>query len=210
MSDTITTPLQGSFVDNTVDALNQAVVDAIDYLPTVVGALLVLLVGYVVGRVLGGIVTQAIRRIGLGQYVSDSAVDEVARSDSIARAIGKIVSYYVYFVAIVAAAGILDITTLSDLLSDLGEFLPTVLGALVVLIIGFIIARIIGDIVAGIVGGFGIGPYLQGTPLERFGDQTGEFGRLVGKLVTYYVYLLTLLAVADILQIDTLDRKSVV
>jgi len=205
MSDTITTPLQGSFVDNTVDALNQAVVDAIDYLPTVVGALLVLLVGYVVGRVLGGIVTQAIRRIGLGQYVSDSAVDEVARSDSIARAIGKIVSYYVYFVAIVAAAGILDITTLSDLLSDLGEFLPTVLGALVVLIIGFIIARIIGDIVAGIVGGFGIGPYLQGTPLERFGDQTGEFGRLVGKLVTYYVYLLTLLAVADILQIDTLS-----
>ena len=205
MSDTITTPLQGSFIDNTVDALNQAVVDAIDYLPTVVGALLVLLVGYVVGRVLGGIVTQLIRRIGLGQYVSDSAVDEVARSDSIARAIGKIVSYYVYFVAIVAAAGILNITTLSDLLADLGEFLPTVLGALVVLIIGFIIARIIGDIVAGIVGGLGIGPYLQGTPLERFGDQTGEFGRLVGKLVTYYVYLLTLLAVADILQIDTLS-----
>jgi low affinity Fe/Cu permease len=198
-------PLQEALIDDVSDALNQAVVDGIDFLPAVVGALIVLLIGYIIGRILGGIVTRVIRRIGLGQYVSDSAVDEVARSDSIAHALGKIVSYYVYFVAIVAAADILDIAALSSLLSDLGEFLPVILGALIVLIIGFIVARIIGDIVAGVVGGLGIEPYLQRTPLERFGDQTGEFGSLVGKLVTFYVYLLTLLAVADILQIDALS-----
>ena len=199
------TPLQSSFVDETVDAFEQAVTDAVEYLPVVVGALLVLVIGFVVGRILGGIVTRVVRRIGLGRYVSESAVEEVARSDAIARTLGRIVAYYVYFVAVVAAASILEIAALSELLTDLGTYLPVVLGALVVLIIGFIVARILGDIVAGVVGGFEVDSLLAETPLERFADTTGEFGRLVGRIVTYYVYLLTLVAVADILEIDTLS-----
>lgn len=81
-----------------------------------------------------------------------------------------------------------------------------ILGALVVLVIGFVVGRIVGDIVARVVGSFGIGAYLHGTPLERMGDTEGEFGRIVGQLVTYYIYLLTLLAVADILAITALSE----
>jgi hypothetical protein len=200
-----TVPLQGSFLDDLGEALNDAAVEAVDYLPVVVGALLVLVVGYIIGRVLGGIVTRVIRGIGLGRFMSGSAVEEVARSDSIARSLGKLVSYYVYFVAVVAAANVLDIDALSTLLGDIAAFLPVILGALVVLVIGFVVARIVGDMVAGVVGGFGFSTLLRETPLERFADSTGEFGELIGRLVTYYIYLLTLLAVADILAIETLS-----
>ncbi|QCC49159.1 mechanosensitive ion channel family protein [Halobellus limi] len=186
-------------------AIDQALADAIGYLPTVVAALAVLLVGYVIGRLLGGIVTRIVRRIGIGRYTEGTAMEELGEGDSLARVLGKIVAYYVYFVAILAAADVLNIPQLTQLLSELGAFLPVVLGAIVVLVIGFIVGRIIGDIVAGVVGGFGIGPYLAGTPLEKFGDTEGEFGRIVGLLVTYYVYLLTLVAVADILAIDALS-----
>jgi low affinity Fe/Cu permease len=215
--DPFVTPLQASTIDSIGDAIDQAVIDVINYLPTIIGAVLVLAVGYIIGRILGAIVARVIKAIGIGQYLSRSSEDDVsrtdeaaqrdsiAREDSIARALGKIVSYYVYFVAIVAAASILEISALSDLLTDLGEFLPTVLGALIVLILGFIVARIIGDIVADLVTGLRISPYLRETPLERFADTTGEFGRLVGTLITYYIYLLTLLAVADILEIDALS-----
>ena len=186
-------------------AIDQALADAIGYLPTVVAALVVLLVGYIIGRVLGGIVTRIVRRIGIGRYTEGTAMEELGEGDSLARVLGKIVAYYVYFVAILAAADVLEIPQLTQLLSELGAFLPVVLGAIVVLVIGFIVGRIIGDIVAKVVGGFGIGPYLAGTPLEKFGDTEGEFGRIVGLLVTYYVYLLTLVAVADILAIDALS-----
>ena len=188
------------------DAIDQAIADAIEYLPTLLAALVILVVGYVVGRVLGGIVTRIVRRIGLSSYTEGTAMEGSGDGDTAARALGKIVSYYVYFVALLAAADVLQIAQLTDVLTNLAEFLPVVLGALVVLVVGFIVGRVIGDIVADVVGGFGLGSYLTGTPLERLGDTQGEFGRIVGQLVTYYVYLLTLLAVPDILAIAALSE----
>jgi len=187
------------------DAIDEAITDAIDYLPVVVGALVILIVGYVIGRFLGGLVTRVVRRLGVDRYASGTALEGSGEGDAIARALGKLVSYYVYFVAVLAAANVLDIPELSELLADLGSYLPVILGAVLVLVIGFVVGRILGNIVGDLVGSLGIGPYLRETPLEQFGDRRGEFGRLVGSLVTYYVYLLTLLAVADIVQITALS-----
>lgn len=186
-------------------AIDDAIAGVVEYLPTIIAAFLILLVGYVVGRFLGGVVTRLFRRIGLDRYARQTAVTEVSEPDTLARALGKLIAYYVYFVAVLAAASVLDIPELSALLRDLAAFLPVILGAIAVLVIGFVVGRIVGDIVADVVGGFGIGPYLQETPLETFGDQEGEFGRIVGLLVTYYIYLLTLLAVAEIVNVAALS-----
>lgn len=188
------------------DAIDQAIADAIEYFPTLIAALVILLVGYIAGRILGGIVARIVRRIGLGGYTEGTAIEGSGDGDTAARALGKIVAYYVYFVALLAAADVLQIAQLTQVLSELAEFLPVVLGALVVLVVGFVVARIVGDVVGDVVGGFGIGSYLRGTPIERLGDTEREFGRIVGQFVTYYVYLLTLLAVADILAISALSE----
>jgi hypothetical protein len=194
-------PLQGTISDT----IDETVAGVIEFLPTILAAVVILLVGYVIGRVLGGVVTRVVRKIGVGRYAQGTAIEDVSEGDSIARSLGLLVSYYVYFVAVFAAANVLDIPELSDLLGDLAGFLPVILGAVVILVIGFVVGRIVGDIVSKVVGSLGIGPYLQGTPLEQFGDQEGEFGRIVGKLVTYYVYLLTLLTVAEAIDIPELS-----
>ena len=187
------------------ETIDQVVADVIAYLPTVVGALLILVVGYVVGRILGGLVTRVVRRLGVDRYSAGTAVEEVGGEDSIARALGKLVAYYVYFVAVVAAADVLEIEMLTGLLTELGAYLPVLLGALIVLVLGFVVGRFVGDLVADLVGGFSIGQYFRDTPLEPLGDQEGEFGRIVGTVVAYYVYLITLLAVADILNVGALS-----
>lgn len=189
----ISTLLDAPFVDRLVD-----------YLPTLLGAMAILVVGFVVGRIVGGVVARLARRVGIGHYAEDTAVGGVERNDGIARGLGKVVAYYVYLVALLAAADVLGIGELTQLLSELGGYVPVVLGALAVLIVGFVVGRIVGDMVAGVVSDFGVGRYLRETPLETFGDEY-SFSYLVGKLVTYYVYLLTLLAAADILEIAALS-----
>ncbi|AWB28595.1 hypothetical protein HARCEL1_01670 [Halococcoides cellulosivorans] len=186
-------------------AIEQTLSNVIQYLPTLLSALLILLVGLVVGRILGAIVRRIVRRLSIDRYTKGTAMEDAGGDDAVAHALGKIAAYYVYFIAILAAVDVLGIPRLTDILSEVASFLPVVLGALVVLVVGFVVARIIGDIVATIVGDFGVGQYLRETPFENLGDRDGEFGRLVGKLVTYYVYLLTLIAVADILEITALS-----
>lgn len=167
------------------------------FLPAILAAGAVLIVGYVAGRLLGGVVTRLLRRFGLQRDGDDES------GDGLARGLGKVVAYYVYFVAVLAASLILGVQQLTAVLSEFGAYLPTVLGALAVLIVGFGIGRLLGDRVAALVGDLGIGSYLRNTPVADVGDER-SFGYLVGKLVTYYVYLLTLLAVADILEITAL------
>jgi hypothetical protein len=193
-----TVPLQTGLTS----AVEQVLADVIAYLPTIVGAIVVLVVGYIIGRILGSVVTRILRRLGVSRYVPSSADVE---SGSVERALGKVVAYYVYFVTILAAADILGIAILSELLANLAQFLPTVLGAIVVLVVGFLVGRILGGIVADLVIGLGIGGFLTDTPLERFADTEDEFGRIVGMVVEYYVYLLTLLAAADLLDIPELS-----
>lgn len=183
-------------------AIEETLGDVVAFVPVVVGVVIVLLVGYIVGRILGGIVTRVLQRAGLSNYVPASMTTEPG---AVERSLGKLVSYYVYFIAILASADILGIAILSDLLANLAEYLPTVLGAIIVLVIGFLIGRVLGGIVADVVGGFGLGGVLAGTPLERFSDSEGEFGHIVGMVVEYYVYLITLLAAADILDIPGLS-----
>ncbi|AHG03034.1 hypothetical protein HALDL1_05060 [Halobacterium sp. DL1] len=216
---TTITPLQ----EGVTDAINETIAEVIAYLPTIISALIILIVGYIIGRIVGALVTRVVKQIGIGKYTSGSAGDREARRDSsreggtdrrsngdsedgIAKALGKLVAFYIYFVTFVAAANVLDIPQLSQLLADLGAYLPVILGAVVILIIGFVAGRFVGDIVADVVGGFNIGPRLRDTPLEQFGDREGEFGHYVGLLVTYYIYLLTLLTVADIVQIEELSQ----
>lgn len=139
-------PLQVSVTE----PINQAIGDAIESLPTLVGATIILIVEYIVGRVLGRIVRRVITRIGIDRYTEGTAVEEVGSGDGLARVLGMIVAYYVYFVAIIAAANVLNIPQLTDLLADLGAFLPVVLGALTVLDVGFVAGRIIGDPMAGV------------------------------------------------------------
>lgn len=176
----------------------------IEYLPTLLGAAGILAIGLVVGKFLGGLVARIARRAGIGHYADGTAVEGVERNDGISRGLGKLVAYYVYLVALLAAADVLGIQELTDLLSNLGSYAPIVLGALAVLVVGFVAGRVVGELAAGLVSDFGVGRYLRETPFEDLGDEY-SVSYLVGKVVTYYVYLLTLLAAADILQIDALS-----
>ncbi|WP_232700801.1 mechanosensitive ion channel family protein [Halobacterium wangiae] len=202
---TAITPLQESIPQ----AIEETIAEVIAYLPTILSAIVILVIGYIIGRIVGALVTRVIDRIGIGKYTRGTAVEgmsERGEGDGIARALGKLVAYYIYFIALVAAANVLDIPQLSELLANLSSYIPVIFGAVALLIVGFIVGRVVGDIVADVVSGFNIGPRLRNTPLEQFGDQEGEFGRIIGLLVTYYIYLLTLLAVADIVEIDALTE----
>lgn len=192
-------------VETIPETIEQTIADVIAYLPTLLAVIVILLIGWIVGRILGGLVTRAIRSLGIDRYSAGTSVEDVGDEDGIARGLGKLVAYYVYFVAIVAAADVLEIDLVTDLLSELAAYLPVLLGALIILIVGFVVGRFIGELVADIVSGFNIGRYFRDTPLESISDEEGEFGRLVGIVVAYYIYLITLLAVADILNVDELS-----
>jgi hypothetical protein len=59
-----------NLLDTLAESFNRAIASLVDAIPTVLGALVILLVGWLVGRLVGGIVTSLLGRANADQWFS--------------------------------------------------------------------------------------------------------------------------------------------
>lgn len=124
-----------------------------DFLPRLALALIVLVVGYFVARVVRFAIVRGLRaanfnvltdRAGMDGFLRDGGV----RTDT-TEILGLLFYWLVILVALVVAFNSLGLTYVTDLLSRVLLFVPRVMVALVVLAFGAYFARFIASAVAG-------------------------------------------------------------
>lgn len=116
------------------------------YLPSIIGALLVLLVGWIVGRLLGKAVRILLDKIS-EQHLVEKVADETSFAGSVKGAgitvgyIGDIaVRIFVYLIAVLAAVDILNMDYMSKLMTTIVEYIPHVVAFVILLIVGFLLS----------------------------------------------------------------------
>jgi len=133
------------------DALMQMVYSVIAYIPNLIAAIIILFIGWIIGRVLGKVVSGVLDKIGvddallktsLGKAIEQSGTGVVPFFDLIVR-------WFIYLIAIVAAANVLRLEFLTTLLQNIVVYLPHIAMFLIILIAGFIIVDYFSDILGG-------------------------------------------------------------
>ena len=120
--------------------------------PRIAGALIVLLVGWVAGRLIGK---------GLSRVLDKAGVDDAIRRTAIGKALERtkitivgffdlIVRWFIYLIAILAAVDILKISVLSAFMSRVVEYLPSFIGGIFILLVGFIVVDFVADALRGV------------------------------------------------------------
>lgn len=115
--------------------------------PRIAGALIVLLVGWAAGRLMGK---------GLSKILDKAGVDDAMRKTAIGKALDRtritivgffdlLIRWFVYLIAILAAVDILQIAVLSSFMSQIVQYLPRFIGGIFILLIGFIVADFVAD-----------------------------------------------------------------
>lgn len=131
------------YVDNTIT-------NVIEYLPILVGAALILLVGWIVGRLVGGLIRRIVDKSRLDSLVMDTPLGGPlgGTNAAVSQTLGMIGSWFVYALAILAAADALQITLLSEWLSEAVSYLPALVAGVLIIVFGFVLADFLADIVA--------------------------------------------------------------
>ena len=186
--------------------LQDTVANIIGALPAIVAAIVILVIGLVVGRVLGGVVERVVRRVNPGQYVQGTPLARRDVDGDIAQALGDLVKYIVYFLALLLALDQVNLPIPGDVLSDITTAGLRVVVAAAILVAGFAVGRFVGSVVTGIVDGFGFDSYLRGTPLASVTSSIGGVGRAVGVVVELLVYYFAVVAAVDALEFPALAR----
>jgi len=125
------------------------IADIVAVLPRLVGALLILLVGRVVGMVVARAVSSLVDGVELDRQVLQTPPGRITGNSerAVSHAFGVLAKWLVYAIAILAAANVLVIQVLSEWIRTAVSYLPAFVAGLAVIVLGFVVADFIGDII---------------------------------------------------------------
>jgi hypothetical protein len=138
------------------DSLQQGLDSFFGFLPNLLGFLVILLVGYVVARVIKGVLTKVLDKVGLdralhsgqtGQYV-----EKVSPDASPSRLIGSIAFWFIFLGAISIAVSALKIPALTTFVSAIYGYLPNVIAAVIIFVVAGAIAGAVATLVTKTMG----------------------------------------------------------
>jgi hypothetical protein len=191
--------------DAVLVSVTEALQNFIGFLPALVGALLVLILGWIVAGLLAGLIERVLKTVGFERAADSTGIDDFIRqagSDwSASRIVAEIVKWFIRLVAIQAAASILGLTQISDIINAILLWLPNLVVAIAIIVVGALIARFVGGLVRGATGEMGFAnPELMGA-IARYGiivfaviaaiDQLG-----IAETVVNTIFIATVAAIA--------------
>ncbi|MCA9422277.1 MAG: mechanosensitive ion channel [Nitrospira sp.] len=119
------------------------------YLPQVLGAIIILVIGWLGAKILRGLTTKVLRVCGVVELSQKIKLhDMLARigiTSSLDQIIGGLIYYMILLIVLISASEILGFTVVLNTLNTLIAYLPHVLGAFLILIIALYLAKIIKE-----------------------------------------------------------------
>lgn len=116
-------------------------VTLLDALGMIIAALIILLIGWIAGRLIGKAVGLLVDKLGV-----DKALEKVDTGDwmqksgwSISKSFDVVVRWFIYIIAIMAAVDVLQIEFLSSIMQMIALFFPRLIAAAIVLVVGLLL-----------------------------------------------------------------------
>ena len=139
-----------------VQPLQNALSTFLSYLPQLVGAIVILIIGYIVAKVLQAVVGRVLKAIGFDGWMEKGGIkqffDRAQTTHTPATILGRLVFWFVFIIALTMAADALGIPQVSAVLGQLIAYIPSIIAAILILILAALLANFVSGIVRGATG----------------------------------------------------------
>ena len=154
------------------------------WLPSLIGSLLILLIGYLVAKAIEGILRGSLKRVGFDRLIhKGTAGSYIAKvMPSPARALGSVVFWLLWLGTLSIAVTVLGVPALTSFVYAIYSYVPNVIAALLI----FLAAGAVSSAIAAMVG-------------KLMGDT--PTGKLVGTVVPALTMLIAVFMILNQLQI---------
>src|SRR5919199_4851729 len=119
--------------------LQDAISVFLSYIPQIIGAIIILIVGYIIGKVLQALVTRVLRGVGFEDLMERGGVkqffDRASTRQTPSGVLGKVVFWFVFIIAITMAADALGLQQISGFLNQLIAYIPSIFVAILILLL---------------------------------------------------------------------------
>lgn len=135
-------------VQNSVLSLWDSIVA---YVPNVLGAVLVFLIGIIIASVLQTVVVKVVQMLRVDELVSKldvkASLEKVGIRLHVGKLLGWIVKWFFIVVSLIAATDILGWDQVTDYLQEVVRYIPNVIIAVIILLAGILLATFVRNVV---------------------------------------------------------------
>jgi small-conductance mechanosensitive channel len=128
----------------------------LEYIPQLIGAIIILVIGYIVARILKAVVARLLQAVGFDGWMERGGIkqffDRAQTRETPATVLGTLVFWFVFIIAITMAADALGIRQVSAVLAQLIAYIPSIIAAILILVLAALLANFLAGIVRGATG----------------------------------------------------------
>lgn len=171
------------------------------FLPDLIGALLVLLIGWLIARGIKALIVKLLRRTQWDEKVFGSS--NVGDTNIF---LANIVYYLIMIIVILVVLEILGINEalapLGNMLNEFLAFIPNLIGAILIGFIGYLLAKFVSNLI-----------HIGGSFLDRFVDRTGfkdtdRLVKIIRKIVFIVIFIPFLIQAFNALQMEAISQPA--
>ena len=146
-------------------SLSQGLGSIMSALPALIGALVILIIGYIIAKVLQAITTRVLQGMGFQSWMESGGIkqffDRSQTQQTPLSIIGQLIFWLVFIIAITMAVDTLGISAISDVLAQLIAYIPNIIAAILILVLATLLANFVAGIVRGATGSNVVGSVAQ-------------------------------------------------
>lgn len=132
----------------------------VEFVPRIMGAVVILLIGVGVARLMSFIVQRILGQVGfdkIGQRLNEiSVIKQLGTEIKLSEIIAKVLYYFILLVFITAATETLGVAAITEMVSSLVNFIPKLIAAAIMLQVGVLLADTLRGTVLGLCQSFNI------------------------------------------------------
>ncbi len=166
----------------TVEALKDLWQGFVSFIPALVGAIVIFVIGWLISVGIGRLVTEILKRIRFNQIFEKGNWDEaLAKADIKVDAsafIGAVVKWVLVIVFLLAAVEVLGLEQFADFLKNVLNYLPNVVVSALIFVVTVIVADIVDKVIRASVERIKVG-----------------YGQMVSAVVKWSIWIFAILAI---------------
>jgi hypothetical protein len=169
--------------------------NVIAFVPKLAAALVIILVGYLLAKVVASVLDKVLERVGFDRAVERGGIKQaLARSKyDPSDIIAKLAFWLIFLVALQLAFGVFGPNPISDLLQGLIAYLPNVLVAIVIVVVAAAIAKAVTDLGSNLLSSVSGGQVMA----KGAGIAVLVFGAFAPRIVTGLWYAILAIVVGS-------------
>jgi hypothetical protein len=121
------------------------------FLPELIGAIIIFVVGWIIARLVKVGVEKILRLVRFNTATEKTGVNKFLKKGEIVKSpseiVGTLVYWFIMILVIIASLDALGLPIVSDMLNSIFLYIPNVVAAIIVLVLGFLLGNLLSAVV---------------------------------------------------------------